>query len=387
MRQRGFSLVEFMIAMTIGLFLVGGLVYLIAETSRSRAEIERNSRQIENGRYAIDRIAEDLRHAGFYSEFFSLPVSGEAGFPATTAAALPCGGSPITAANLQAGLPLGVQGYDGGAWSSLPAEIQACVLEADYQPNTDILVVRRASTTEVCPPGKTCPTRCPNGQICPPTARVDIPAATADENNYVQMQTTPTAYKFELGSSIGTFDLTQPFADNTVTRDVPWRRYLVRIYFVSKCNVPASGAICNGVTDDGGTPIPTLKMLELGAGPAFQKLALAEGIEQLQFDFGIDDPVFCGGAASAADGVADCFVQCTGTSCSTAVWSNVVSVQVNLVARNTERSPDYVDDKTYVLGLAYPVGTPYTPAAGVRAYRRHAYSNLVRVNNISMRRE
>ena len=33
-RTQGFSLVEFMIAITIGLFLVSGLVYLIAETSR-----------------------------------------------------------------------------------------------------------------------------------------------------------------------------------------------------------------------------------------------------------------------------------------------------------------------------------------------------------------
>jgi len=30
MRQRGFSLVEFMIAMTIGLVLVAGLAYLMA---------------------------------------------------------------------------------------------------------------------------------------------------------------------------------------------------------------------------------------------------------------------------------------------------------------------------------------------------------------------
>jgi len=100
MRARGFSLVEFMIAMTIGLFLIAGLVYLIAETSRSRAEIERSSRQIENGRYALDRIAEDLRHAGFYSEYFSVPSAGEAGFPASLTAAAPCA---ATIATLPAG--------------------------------------------------------------------------------------------------------------------------------------------------------------------------------------------------------------------------------------------------------------------------------------------
>lgn len=365
MRERGFSLVEFMIAITIGLFLVGGLVYLIAETSRARAEMERSSRQIENGRYALDRIAEDLRHAGFYSEFFQLPMSGETGFPATTGAAAPCG---TTKAQLEAGLALGIQAYDGGA--SVPADLSGCLSASDYQPNTDILVVRRASTAVICPTGK----------ICPSGAGTATPVT-----NQFYIQTTPPAYKLDLGTNIATFDLTQPAVNTTETRDVPLRPYIVRIYFVSKCNVPASGTTCNGVSDDGGTPIPTLKMLELGPGPAFQKLAVAEGIEHLQFDFGIDDPAFCGQPAAAADGVANCIVMCDGATCSTAAWSNLVSVQVNLVARNTEISPDYADDKTYSLGLKGYTAA-YTAATGNR-YRRHAYSSFVRVKNISMRRE
>ncbi len=364
MRERGFSLVEFMIAITIGLFLVGGLVYLIAETSRARAEMERSSRQIENGRYALDRIAEDLRHAGFYSEFFQLPMSGETGFPATTAAAAPCGTSK---AQLEAGLPLGIQAYDGG--TSVPVDLSGCLASADYEPNTDILVVRRASTAAICPTGKICPAGA--GSVTP----------VADQ---FYIQSTPQEYKLDQGTNLATFTLTQPAVNTTETRDVPLRQYLVRIYFVSKCNVPASGNAddpCDGVSDDGGTPIPTLKMLELGPGPAFRKLAVAEGIEHLQFDFGIDDPVFCGQPAAAADGVANCIVMCDGATCSTAAWSNLVSVQVNLVARNTEISPDYADDKTYSLGLK-----GYTTATGNR-YRRHAYSSFVRVKNISMRRE
>lgn len=349
MRARGFSLVEFMIAMTIGLFLVAGLVYLIAETSRSRAEIERSSRQIENGRYALDRIAEDLRHAGFFSEYFSVPAAGETGFPGTTAAAVPCS-TDVTA--LPNGMPLAIQAYDGGG--SVPSDLSTCVDSADYQPNTDVLVVRRASTSTI--------------------AKTD-PLVAA---NQPYIQTTPLAYLLKTGTNAATnFTLKLPSADSTAEVDAPLHRYIVRIYFVSKCNVPASGTTCNGATDDGGTPIPTLKMLELGAGssaPSFQKLAIAEGIEQFQFDFGIDD---------TGDGVADRIVMCEGATCSTVNWSNVVSVQVNLVARNTERSPGYADDKTYVLGL---YGN-YTPAASVGGYRRHLYSALVRLNNVAMRRE
>jgi len=354
MRARGFSLIEFMIAMTIGLFMIAGLVYLIAETSRSRAEIERSSRQIENGRYALDRIAEDIRHAGFYGDYFSIPAAGETGFPASLTAASPCA---TTIATLPAGMPLAIQAYDGGA--SVPSDLTGCLAAADYQPNTDILVVRRASTSTI----------------------LKTAASPPRYLNQPYLQTSPTDYKLDLGSNVATFTLTLPSANNTATYDAPLRRYVVRIYFVSRCNVPSSGLAtdpCDNAAD-GGTPIPTLKMMELGinpstlAGPAFQKIALAEGIEHLQFDFGID---------TTGDGVADNIVMCdSATPCTAIDFSNVVTVQVNIVARNTETSPGYYDDKTYSLGLK-----GYTTATS-DGYRRHAYSALVRLNNIGMRRE
>lgn len=371
MRSKGFSLVEFMIAITIGLFLVAGLVYLIAETSRSRAEIERSSRQIENGRYALDRIAEDLRHAGFYSEYFDLPVSGGWNFPASVTVADPCTtsigvagtSSPLVApTGLHAGMPLGIQGYDGSG--SIPTDLgglgctAAGLVSANYQTGTDILVVRRAST------------------------RAETKGSVSGSAPYIQ--TTPLQFKIDKASNAATtFTLKNPSANNTAEVDAPVRRYLVRIYFVSKCNVPASGANCNGATDDGGTSIPTLKMLELAASagtePEFKLLAVAEGIEHLQFDFGIDD---------SGDGVPD-RIEAPGTTGAFSGgagnaprdWSNVVTAQVNIVARNTERSPGYADDKTYNLGTK-----GYTTATN-DGYRRHAYSAQVRLNNVAMRRE
>jgi len=343
MRQRGFSLVEFMIAMTIGLVLVAGLAYLMAQTSNARAEMERASRQIENGRYAVDRISEDLRHAGFYGEFSDLPRPGGSGFPATLAAADPCG---TTIALLSAGLPLPVQAYEGGASAPL-----GCIDANDYLPFTDVLVVRRATTTA-------------------------IPKASAVANQ-PYLQSTPLEYRLDIGANTGAFTLTLPSANSTATVDALLRRFLVRIYFISKCNVPASGSTCNGTTDDNGSPVPTLKMLELGPGGTsgtFQKLALAEGIEHLQIDYGIDDN---------GDGTPERYWMCddAGEPCSTADWSNVVSAQINLVARNTERSAGYKDTKTYSLGRK-----GYTTALN-DAYRRHAYATMVRINNMSMRRE
>jgi type IV pilus assembly protein PilW len=340
MRARGFSLVEFMIAVTIGLFMVAGLVYLIAETSRSRAEIERSSRQIENGRYALDRIAEDLRHAGFYGDFIDTSAFV---VPGTTNDAKACS---TLIGDMPAGMALGVQGYNGGG--SVPSDLGTCTLLTDYKPNTDILVVRRSSTSSIA-------------------------KASATNVNQPYIQATPLAYQVNVGPAAN-FTLRLPSNNSTAEVDAPVRNYMVRIYYVSN-------------SDDSGAAVPTLRMLELGAGtsgPAFTKYSIAEGIEQMQFDFGIDDTPTSVSTETGliGDGVVDgAYIACA--PCTTAQWTNVVAVQMYLVARNTEKSPDYVDDKTYALGT---FGN-FTPASADTGYRRHAYTTVVRLNNISMRRD
>jgi len=211
----------------------------------------------------------------------------------------------------------------------------------------------------------------------------DLPQhCAAPDDNQPFIQTTPLEYKLNLGSAgAAFFDRTLPSANTTATVPAPLRRYMVRIYFVAKCNVPSSGVAsdpCDAAAD-GGSPIPTLKMLELGvhpttlAGPQFNKLAVAEGIEHLQFEFGID---------TTGDGVADTVSTCGGaTPCTALDFSNVVTVQVYIVARNTETSPAYFDDKTYRIGVNTYTAVTNSP------YRRHSYSSLVRLNNIAMRRE
>jgi type IV pilus assembly protein PilW len=59
-------------------------------------------------------------------------------------------------------------------------------------------------------------------------------------------------------------------------------------------------------------------------------------------------------------------------------------VRAYVLARNVDATPGYTDVKTYVLGAA----RTYTPtAAADLQYRRHVYSETVRLNNPSGRRE
>ena len=72
-RERGFSLVELMIASTLGLLILSTMISVFVSTSQSRNEVDKSSRQIENGRFAIEMLREDIQLASFYGDY--LPTS------------------------------------------------------------------------------------------------------------------------------------------------------------------------------------------------------------------------------------------------------------------------------------------------------------------------
>jgi type IV pilus assembly protein PilW len=61
----------------------------------------------------------------------------------------------------------------------------------------------------------------------------------------------------------------------------------------------------------------------------------------------------------------------------------VVTAQVYVLARNTQATPGFTDNKTYVLGPSVTV----TPSGADLGYRRHVYASLMRLKNPSERLE
>lgn len=337
-RQGGLSLVELMISNTIGLLLLAGITTLIVQQSNTRSELEKSSRQIENGRYAMQILHDDIRHAGFYGQFANLAEPPYNTLPAT----LP---DPCTTAfaNPEPAMTLPIQGYDAPA--TVPAPLSTCLTDANHVAGTDILVIRRADTTD----------------------DIDLSGAVAGQ---VYLQTTPAAYVIGVGP-----DPTPAYTlkQKVVTMTAKLHKYHVHIYFVSPCSQPTGGGTtCTGSTDDNGRPIRTLKRLELtvvGGASAFSVAPLVEGIDNLQLDYGID---------TTGDGSPDSYVTAPAL---TADWANVMAVRVNLLARNNDPTTGHQDTKTYSLGMAGSTG-PFNDA-----YKRHAYSGLVRAINPSGRRE
>jgi type IV pilus assembly protein PilW len=90
----------------------------------------------------------------------------------------------------------------------------------------------------------------------------------------------------------------------------------------------------------------------------------------MQIDYGVDD---------TDDGMTDRYLDCS--TCTVADWSNIVAARINIVARNQQATTNWSDGKTYDLGLAGTVG-PFNTA-----FKRHAFTQLVRLVNPSGRRE
>jgi type IV pilus assembly protein PilW len=330
-RTAGFTLVELMVSMTIGLFILGALITVFLNVSRSYDELAMTAEQTENGRYASEILQEDLQHAGFYG-YFANPGPAPGTLPD------PCETDP---AELRPHLAVPIQGYDGGV-SPLPS----CLAPANHVAGTDILVIRRAST-----------------------ATTPLAALQANEV-YIQSNGNPTDPANPVVSTGG-----DPAAYNLTVRPgttiAPVRKYAVHMYFVSPCSVPSGsgGAACASGDDT----IPTLKRLELGVDGTgtrtMRVVPLVEGIENFQVDYGID---------TSDDGAPNgAFVSLPATP---AEWQNVMAVRVHLLARNTRPSPGYTDDKSYNLGTAGTV----TPGG---SFRRHVFTTTIRLNNPSGRRE
>ena len=78
--QKGMTLIEIMIAMLIGVFLMTGVIQIFVSARQAYKLQENLSRLQENGRIAMDLITKDVRMAG-YTNYSCLPVNPTANDP------------------------------------------------------------------------------------------------------------------------------------------------------------------------------------------------------------------------------------------------------------------------------------------------------------------
>lgn len=326
--QRGVTLVELMVGMTIGLIVVAGLAVMFANSSRAGRELDGTGRQIENGRYAVDLLAQELAAAGFYGD---VPGSSATyGNPSACATAL----NQLGWDNATKLRPAALEGKTA-------AQVAALTCASNPSSTSPGLVLRRLDT------------------ILTPQASVDDSTNTAYvQTSQCNSDTAATAYIVAAQKSAFTL------RNMACNAPAGVRRYITRLYYVASCNE------CSGTAAD---TIPTLKRAEL-VGNTISVTPLASGIEHIALEYGFD---------TNSDGVPE--VYRTGLSGVAGAednkWENVVTVRVYVLARTDDESTGPVPAKSYAMGLGGTLG-PYADR-----YKRKVFVTTAKLQNVAGPRE
>ncbi len=370
-QQGGFSIIELMIAITLGLLVMAGMSAVFVNSSQARSEIERNNRQIESGRYAMSILADDLHMAGYLSSFdpYELIIKPSSpplgGLTPMTSMPDPCNVTLTgNASSWINSFFFHVQGIDNAASANIPS----CL--TDVKLGSDILVVRRVSS---CVAGPTTAAGCDaaiagvpyfQGSNCYVTGELATNTGVTSSTDYLA--------HFALSTDTSATGLGKHAINCTSIAD--YRRYIVRIYFVANNNVGTDG-------------VPTLKRAELGVSSTgiaqFNIVPLVEGIETIQFEYGMDTDN--DGRVDVFNASPGTYNTCIGAACVTN-WLNSYVVKVNVLARNTEASPNFFDTKTYILGKLANGTTDNAFGPYNDAFKRHVFNSVVRLDNPAGRR-
>jgi type IV pilus assembly protein PilW len=353
-RNLGFTIVEMMIAMAISLVVLLVVTYVFANMSESNREIDNAEQQIENGRYALQILTDDLREAGYYG-YLAMPPAATGTLPD------PCDTSSTSV--LYNALAYPVQGVRAPDLLTVPSMAgttcaASLLTSANLKPGSDILVIRRVSTAVT--------TGSPTEAAAYLQANVMLAAAYFGDSD-ANIPATNAA-----GGANTIFK-----RDGTTAADT--RQLIEHIYFVAPCR---QGSGAGGVCQPGDDTIPTLKRLELGVSGGVASMVitpLVDGIDYFKVEYGIDNSPTTPNPDTglAGDGIPDNYT----TSPLGLDWTNVVAAKIYLVARNVDQTPSFTDDKTYQVGT----GLFTTPAND--AYKRHQFETEIRLTNVAGRRE
>ncbi len=326
--QRGMSLVELMVALGIGLFLLAGAVSVFGKTRDLYRTNDAAARLQETARYAMSTIEADLRMANYWGLMSSAdavdngPALDEANLPEV---------DPLYV------LPAELNAYAvpisqcGAMWAvKLPAYVEAnddaygytCAAFGTAVPGSDQLTIRRAST------------------------EVIAPAALAASAGQIKLQSSRVRGTL-FASGVSPADYTPPTSES--------RALIANGYYVDQDS-----------NERAGTPSLRRKQLEVAGGATVMgDLQIVPGVEDLQVEFGAD---------FNDDQNADYFVQ---PNTVIPAGDAIVSVRVWLLVRAEQQETGFIDGNTY--SYASRVGPDaYVPAD---AFRRVLINKTIALRN------
>lgn len=293
--QRGFTLVELMVALVLGLILTGGVINIYISSKQTYRMQDNQSRLQENGRFALQYLTKDVRMAGYMgcNNFSAITPN----IISTSAAAKAFSSSTI------------IQGYDTGAWPAVPT-VFPFAKPANYVAGTSVVVVNFAISSGIFVVAP----------IMPPTA-ADIkvsPNTVFKQNDIVFITDCSSADVFGITNDTGGggafMSLAHGAANNSSTAlskqygtDAMALKFQTDMFYI-------------GYIAGGACPCALYRQTLSSTD------RLVDNVQDMQISYGVD---------TNGDSTADEYLTATAVG---ALWPSVVSTRVNLLVTTPENN-------------------------------------------------
>lgn len=370
--QRGFGIIELMIALALGIIIMLGVTQVATDNSLLRYELDRTGRQIENASYAMREIESDLLSAGYWGEMGAQTVGDVLPEDVRVCPVQSCDRADNetladATCELNRMMRFPVQGGTGdfdcpSFWNDDPGTL---FTEVVPKAGSNYIAVRRASSCALGSAG--CDGA--NGNYHLQVNACFDPSDDAAPLPGVDYALEPIANT----PDFNVFKFEQRDCDTATSLETaaPIYRLRNRIYFIN--------------ADD--QLVRAELMWNAGANAhQYEMTALVEGVEMLRLEYGMDRD----GDGQVDEDVNGYTLEPT-TDLSTDpvtedafpdAWSDVVMVRISLVVRNVDSSAGFTDTKDYVVA-----GEDYDVPADFVKHRRQVYVRTVGLRNVAGRRQ
>lgn len=317
-RQRGMTLIQVLIATTLGMVIslgVGSFFVTSARTSHGDIHV---SAMLDELTFATAALSSDLEMAGFWAQVHDPAL-------VVADASLALSGGDCGASGWYRTLTA-VQVLDNPTPAAAAAAFP-CLSASDLVGGSDIIAIKRV-----------------------------IGRVSGSDTDASQMHA--GAIYLRTHNRYGLLYLQG--AGTPAAVDAPYQNwaYAPALYFVQKYTTSASES----------PQVPSLCRMVLrsaaGAAPAFTRECVAQGVENLQIEIGVD---------TDEDGSANYFTQ--APSASELVHASTARIYLQL--RSAQADPDYVNEKTYQVGNA----PAFTPSGAATHFYRKTLTTEVALHN------
>lgn len=329
-RSAGFSLIEMMLAMLIGLIIMGGVMQLYMSTRDTQRSSEDQLNMLADARFAIEAISYDLRHAGIWGRhnvpsYIACQKTGSQSIACPAGNAMPAATSDCAAEDY-----IYLERPVFASDNSNPYAA-TCASEG-YKAGTDVLNVRYADTNKI--------------------------GSTVLSSDVAYIRSSLQSGMLFMGPDIPDANFYKWGDDNANSNHL----LISRVYYVSD------------YTDSPGDGLPSLRRGDLVSGPAMESSVLLPGVEDFQLEFGVDIGTN-GVAGTDKDGQVDSYVKASSVTADGWTYGEVLAVRIWVLLRSQrEDRNDIGSAQTFNIA-----GTTVTTAND--GYRRYLVSSVVKLRN------